>query len=120
MNTILTHPDTLQTPPDIPQTPPGHLRGTQKANRQQPTPTDIARHTQTAPVSVLGCLGLSVYVCWRLLWSFGILCLLDMSGGCLVDVWGGIWGVGVVFVEIGGAWMCLGSIWALSPCSMEL
>ena len=79
---------TILIPPYTPQTPPRHLQGTRKANRQQQRPTDIARHTQMAPVSVLGCLRLSVYVCWHLLSSFGILCLLEMSGGCLGDVWG--------------------------------
>ena len=35
-----------------------------------------------------------------------------------VSVWvsGGIW---VVFMEIGGAWICLGGIRVLNPCSME-
>ena len=51
-------------------------------------PTDTARHTQTAPVSVLGCLGLALCLCWRLLSSVGISCSLEMSGGCLEDVWG--------------------------------
>ena len=52
-------------PPDIPQTPPRHIQGTQHANRQQETPIETARHTQTAPVSVLGCLAVSVGVCWH-------------------------------------------------------
>ena len=26
----------------------------------------------------------------------------------------------MVFMDIGGTWMCLWSIWVLSPCSMEL
>ena len=111
---------TILIPPYTPQTPPRHLQGTRKANRQQQRPTDIARHTQMAPVSVLGCLRLSVYVCWHLLSSFGILCLLEMSGGCLGDVWGVSGGIRMVFMDIGGAWMCLWGIWVLSPCSMEL
>ena len=43
-----------QTPPDITQTPPRHIQGTGHANRHKQTPNDTARHTQTAPVSVLG------------------------------------------------------------------
>ena len=51
------HSDTPRYPPDIPQTPPRHLQGARDANRQQQTPTDTARCTQTA----------SVVVCWHLL-----------------------------------------------------
>jgi len=46
---------------------------------------DTARHTQTAPVSVLGCLAVSVGVCWHVVFpgdSWGV------SLGCLVGVWG--------------------------------
>ena len=82
----------------------------------QQMPRDSARHTQTTPVSVLRCLAVSVFVCWRLLaccvtWR----CHGDvwgMSGGCLRDIW-------VVFIEIGGSRMRLGGMWVLSPYSME-
>ena len=83
-----------RTPPNIPQTPPRQLQGTQHANRQQQTPTDTTRHSQTAPVTDFGCLAVSVGVCWRLLASVGMLCSLGMLWGCLGDVWvlsGGIW-----------------------------
>ena len=67
-------------PPDIPQTPPRHLQGTGHANRQQQTPIDTARHTQTAPLSVLGCLAVSVGVCWNVvfpgdIWGVPLGCL---------------------------------------------
>ena len=70
------------------------------------SPTDPARNTQTAPLSVLGCLGLSVCVCWRLLASHapcrGLGGVWWMSGGCLeVSEWNSwtsealrcVWGV---------------------------
>ena len=50
----------------------------------------LARHTQTAPVCVLGCLAVSVCVCWCLLvccvpWRcHGV--VWGMSGGCLSDI----------------------------------
>ena len=78
------HSDTSRHPPDIPQTPLRHLQGTQDVNRRQNAPTDTSRHTQTAPVSVRGCLGVSVGVCWRLWSSVDILIFLEMSWG----VWG--------------------------------
>ena len=49
-------------------------------------PIDSARHTQTAPASVLGCLPVSVGVCWPLLASVGMLCSLEMPWACLGDV----------------------------------
>ena len=98
-------------PPDIPQTPPD-------IPREHDMPTDnnrcqgtYARHTPTAPVCVLGCLAVSVCVCWCLLvccvpWRcHGV--IWGMSGGCLKDIW-------LVFIEIGGALMCLGGMWVLS------
>ena len=109
------HSDISQTPPrhppDIPQTPPD-------VSREHDMPTDDnrcqgtdARHTQTAPVCVLKCLSVSVCVCWCLLvccvpWRcHGV--IWGMSGGCLKDIW-------LVFIEIGGALMCLGGMWVLS------
>ena len=81
------HLDTPRYPPDIPQTPPRHLQVAGDVNRREQTPTDTTRCTQTALVSVFGCLGLSVCVWWRLLLSVGISCSLEMSGGCLGDIW---------------------------------
>ena len=40
-------------------------------------------------------------VFWHLLWSVGMSCSREMSGGCLWDVWGclgGVWGI------YGGVW----------------
>ena len=47
-----------------------------------------ARHTQTAPVSVWGCLGVSVGVCCRLLTSWFPWRCLEVSGVCLGGVYG--------------------------------
>ena len=79
------HSDTPRHPPDIPQPHPRDIQGTGHANRQQQMPIKTARHTQTAPVSVLGCLVVSVGVCWHLvfprdIWGVSLVCL-----GC---VWG--------------------------------
>ena len=114
------HSDTPRHPPDIPQTPPRYLQLAQDANRRQQTPTDIARHTQTAPVNVLGCLKLSLCVCWCLLLSIGVLCSQEISLGCLG---GDVRGIrGYLSGNFGngrrsGLFWC---IWVLSPCSMEL
>ena len=86
------HSDTPRHPPDIPRSPPSYLRGVRDANRRQQTQTDTARHTQTAPVNVLGRLKLSLCVCWRLLLSIGVLCSHEISMGCLGGVVRGIWG----------------------------
>ena len=102
------HSDTPRHPPDIPQTPTRHLQGAGDANRRQQTPTDTARCTQTALVSVFGCLELSVCVWWCLLLSVGISCSLEMSVGCVGDVWWVFGGARGIFMEIGGTWMCLG------------
>ena len=86
-------------------------------------PTKTARHTQTAPVSVFGCLGLALCVCRCLLSSVVPWTCLGgvwrMPGGCPGDIW-------VVFIEIGGARMCLVGIWvltgflALAVCSRNI
>ena len=69
------HPsDTPTRPPDTPLSPPW-------IKRHQQTPTDTARHTQTAPVSVWGCLLASFVICCRLLSSVDILSSMEMSGG---------------------------------------
>ena len=106
MNTTQIPPDTPQTSHRHLQTSHRHLQGTRHANRQQQTPIDPARHTQTAPVSVQKCLAVSVGICWRLLACFvpwrclGGVC--GISGGCLgVSEWyswisealGCVWGV---------------------------
>ena len=74
-----------QTPPDITQTPPRHIQGTGHANRQPQTPIDTTRHSQTAPVSVLGCLAVSVGVCWHVVFPGDI---WGVSLGCLGGVGG--------------------------------
>ena len=58
--------------------------------------------------STCQCLWVSGAVRWRLLLSVGISCSLEMSGGCLGDVWWVFGGVRVIFMEIGGTRMCLG------------
>ena len=97
--------DTPRHPPNIPQTPTRYLQGAREANRRQQTPTDTARHTQTTPVSVLGCLRLSLCVCWRLLLSVGALCSLKISWGCMRGVVEGIWGYLNGNFGLGGAGM---------------
>ena len=87
------HSDTSRHPPDIPQTPLRHLQGTQDVNRRQNAPTDTSRHTQTAPVSVRGCLGVSVGICGRLLTSWFSWRCLGVSGGCLGGVYGYLSGI---------------------------
>ena len=78
--------NTTQNTPDTPQTLPRQLQGAQHANRQQQTPTDTTRHTQTAPVSgVWQCLLASVVVCWHVMFHGDA---LWVSGGCLGGVWG--------------------------------
>ena len=113
------HSDTPRHPPDIPQTPPRYLQLAQDANRRQQAPTDIARHTQTAPVNVLGCLKLSLCVCWRLLLSIGVLCSQEIFWGCLGGDVRGVWGYLSGILKMGGARMCFGGIRLLSPCSMD-
>ena len=113
------HSDTPRYPPDIPQTPTRHLQGAGEANRRQQKTSDTNRQPQTPEDTDKCCLSTSGGVCSRLLSFVGISCSLEMSGGCLGDVWwlsGGVW---VIFMEIGGTRMCLGGIFVLSPCSME-
>ena len=78
-------------------------------NRRQWTPPDILKQHLSVFWGVWQCLLVSV----------GMLCSLEIAGGCLWDVWwvfGGIW---VVIMEVWGARMCLEGIWASSPCSKE-
>ena len=96
------HSDTPQTPirhpPDTSQPSPVN----RNINRRRYAQTHIARHTQTAPVSVQGCrrcLLAYVVVWWHLGFPGDVL-------GCLEDVWrmsGGIW---VDIMEIWGARIC--------------
>ena len=105
----LRYPQTpLRVLPDTPRYP----QGKWNANRQQQMPRNIARLSQTAPVSFLGSLAVSVGVCWHVMFRRDA---MGLSGECL-GVSGGIW---VEFMEILGAQMCLGGIWVLNPCSME-
>ena len=114
MITTQISPDTLQTsqrhPPDI--------------SKEHNMPTDANRHCQTPQNTDRCCLCMSGGVVWHLLLSVCMSCSLEMSGGCLWDVWGVSGGIRMVFMGIGGAWMCLWGIythiWVLSPCSMEL
>ena len=84
------HSDTPRHPPDIPQTPPRHLLGAQHAKRRQQTTIDTARHTQTAPVSVLGCLAVSIRVCWHVVFPGDV---WGVSVGCLGGVRGYLSGI---------------------------
>ena len=89
---------------------------TRDAKRQQQTPTHTARHTQTPPVSVW----VSEAASLCLLLSVGALCSLEISGGCLGDVWwvsGGIW---VIFMDIGDAQMRLGASQSLQYGAVTL
>ena len=113
-----TPPYIPQTPSDIPQTPPRHLQGIRHANRRQETPTDTARLTQAAPVSVWRCLAVSGGVCRCLLAIVGMSYSLERPWECLGDVWGVSGGIWVSFMHLVGAWMCLGGIWVLILCSM--
>ena len=95
------NPDNPQTHPNTsdineyhsrcPQTPPRHPPDTPKASPRnitcQQTPTDANRHCQTPKITDRCCLSMSGGVCWHLLLSVGMLCSLELSGGCLGDVW---------------------------------
>ena len=82
--------NTTQIPPKY---PPDISREVNMSTDNIMPQTDTSRHTQTAPDSVRGCLGLSLYVCWRLFSSVDFLSSLEMSGGCLGDVWGYMSGI---------------------------
>ena len=92
---------------DIPQTPPRHPQTSSGNMTCQQVTTDTKGLCQTYSNSTCHCLGVSVGVCWRLL-AYCVHCrchgvVWGMSGGCLRDIW-------VVFIEIGGARMCLGYV----------
>ena len=57
------------------------------SRRCQKTTTDTNRQPQTPKDTEKCCLSTSGGVCWRLVSSVGISCSLEMSGGCLGDVW---------------------------------
>ena len=95
--------NTTQIPPKY---PPDISREVKMSTDNIMPQTDTSRHTQTAPDSVRGCLGVSLYVCWRLFSSVDFLSSLEMSGG----EWGmsgggggGYMGIWVIFMEIYGA-----------------
>jgi hypothetical protein len=67
-------------PPDTHQTSPG-------SRRCQQTTTDANRHRQMYSKRTCQCLLVSGAVCLCLLSSVGISCSLEISGGCLGDVW---------------------------------
>ena len=69
-----------QTPPDTHQPSPG-------SRRCQQITTDTNRQPQTPKDTDKCCLSTSGGVCWCLLLSVGISCSLEISGGCLGDVW---------------------------------
>ena len=105
------HSDTPIHPPNTLQTSPGN-------SRYQQTTTDDNRHLQTPSDTDRCCLSMSGGVCWRMLSFVDILSSLEMSGGCLGDVWvvsGGIW---VVFMETWGIQTSFRSICDSSPYSM--
>ncbi len=80
------HSDTPRHPSDSSQTPSRYPLGTWNANRQQQMPRNIARLSQTAPVSFLGSLAVSVGVCWHVMFRRDA---MGLSGECL-GVSGGI------------------------------
>ena len=111
------HSDTPEHPPDIPQTSHRHLQtshrhlqGTRHANRQQQTPIDPARHTQTAPVSVWRCLVVSAGVCSHVMFPGEA---LGVSGECLWDI------LGCLEVSECHSWNleALGCVWGVSGFS---
>ena len=69
------------TPRQPPNTPPDISREVKMLTDNIMPQTDTSRHTQTAPDSVRGCLGVSLYVCWRLFSYVNFLSSLEMSGG---------------------------------------
>ena len=106
------HPDISWTPPrhppDTPQTSPGNKRCQQMttdANRDKEPARDTPRHWRV----------LFEYV-WQCQLAFvGVFLFMEVTRGCLGDVWGclrGVWGVSegiwVLFLEIGSAQMCFG------------
>ena len=68
-----------------PQSPLRYPQGKWNANRQQQMPRNIARLSQTAPVSFLGSLAVSVGVCWHVMFHRDA---VGLSGECLEGVWG--------------------------------
>ena len=112
--------DTPQTSPKYPPDISRELKISTDDNRWQQTPTDANRRQQTPSDTDRCCLSMSGGVCWRMLSFVDILSSLEMSGGCLWDVWvvsGGIW---VVFMETRGTQTYFRSIWDSSPYRMEL
>ena len=133
------NPDTPQTHPSAyemhewhsdtsrhPQTSPRHSQGLSRehdmptiANRHRQTLPDTARHWQVLLEYVWGCRLASLVVCLHVMFLGDVWgCLWDVWG-CLGDIWGVSGGTWVAFMEIVGAWMCLGGILVPIPCSME-
>ena len=77
-----------QIPIDTPQTSPRHLKTSPGKSRCQQTTTDANRHPQTPSDTDKCCFSMSGGVCWRVLLSVDIVSSLEMSEGCLGDIWG--------------------------------
>ena len=108
----------LRYPQTTPKYPPDISRKVKMSTDNTMPQTDTSRHTQTAPDSVRGCLGVSLYVCWRLFSSVGFLSSLKMSGG----EWGmsgGGGGVSLwVFEWYSWKYMVMGCVWGVSGSSV--
>ena len=108
--------NTTQIPPKY---PPDISREVKMSTDNIMPQTDTSRHTQTAPDSVRGCLGVSLYVCWRLFSSVDFLSSLEMSGG----EWGMSGGGGGclwVFEWYSWKYMVMGCVWGVSGSSVLL
>ena len=97
-------------PPHTTQTSPRHPQG---IPREHNMPTDANRHCQTPKITDRCCLSMSGGVCWRLLPSVGMLCSLELSGGCL----GGVRGCSDFWVVFSWKLEALGCILGVSGFS---
>ena len=77
-----------QIPIDTPQTSPRHLKTSPGKSSCQQTTTDANKHPQTPSDTDRCCLSMTGGVCWRVLLSVDIVSSLEMSEGCLGDIWG--------------------------------
>ena len=65
-----------------------NTKGIPDISREHNIPTDANRHRQTPQNTERRCLSMSGGVNWRLLLSVCMSCSMEMSGGCLWDIWG--------------------------------